>query len=535
LALTFAAVFAASVVPVFASDYAVTLLGSGYTSSSAEGINGDRIAMIGTNADGSTAAAIWTASSGSRAVLPVGAGMGSAEALAVDGNTVAGQAYSTANGYYHAYTWNLSSGTFLDLNPSGYDQSAANGTSNGALAGYGTSGGTSQALYWPTAQSTPTNLNPSIAANSTALAISNGVEVGSATIAASGRTHAMAWNGTAASYVDLHSALPSSLTDSGAASVSGTQVVGTANDISGAAHAIIWNTAGTQYVDLTPSGYTGADGEATSGSEQAGDVVAADGNPHATAWYGSANSYVDLQTYLPGGYVGSTAYGVDSTGRIVGVAYNANSVGTAVLYTPVPASLVWAGGLNGNAWDVNATKNWRSAGTGNTPRLFSNLDNVTLTDAGAANGTVALNGTLQPGSVTLTMTNAASAYSFSGTGSITGNTSLIMNGVGTLTLNNANSYTGGTIVEHGKLIVTSPQGIADGTNLYVGPGSLFAPVVPAAANAAVEPVPESTTWALLATTMLGVAANSTVRRRRSTLLSLGYSQHALARRRSSEL
>ena len=199
------------------------------------------------------------------------------------------------------------------------------------------------------------------------------------------------WLGTErrASYVDLHSPLPSSLTDSVAAAVSGTQVVGTAYDASGVSHAILWNTAGTQYTDLTPAGYVGADGEATSGSQQAGDIVGADGNPHAATWFGSATSNVDLQTFLPGGFVSSTAYAIDSAGRIVGVAYNANSIGSAVLWTPVPANLVWAGGLNGNAWDVNATKNWFDTGTG-TRGLFSNLDNVTFTDAGAASGAVSL-------------------------------------------------------------------------------------------------------------------------------------------------
>ena len=499
MALTFAAILAAPIAPLIASDYVVTLLGSGYSSSLAQGINGGRIAMIGYSST-SSRAAIWTISSSSSTALSVGAGIGSAEALAIDGNIVAGQAYSTSAGFYHAYTWNLSSGTFLDINPNGYDQSVANGISNGALAGNGIIGGVSQALYWPTAQSTPTNLTPSIASDSTALAISNGVEVGSATIAASGHFHAMAWNGTASSYVDLHAPLPSSLTDSVAAAVSGTQVVGTAYDMSGAAHAILWNTAGTQYTDLTPSGYASADGEATSGSQQAGDIVGADGNPHAATWFGSATSNVDLQAFLPGGYVSSTAYGIDSAGRIVGVAYSGNLVGSAVLWTPVPTNLVWAGSLNGNAWDVNATKNWLDSGTGGSRALFSNLDNVTFNDAGASSGTVMLIGALQPGSVTLTMSSASSAYSFYGSGAITGSTGLVMNGTGTLTINNTNTYTGGTMVENGKLIVTSPRGIEDGTNLYVGPaGSLFAPVVPEpASGSAVAPVPEPATWALLA-------------------------------------
>ena len=265
--------------------------------------------------------------------------------------------------------------------------------------------------------------------------------------------------------------LPSSLTDSAAAAVSGTQVVGTAYDQTGAAHAILWNTAGTQYTDLTPSGYVGADGEATNGSQQAGDIFGADGSPHAATWFGSANSFVDLQSYLPGGYVGSTAYGIDSAGRIVGVAYNANSFATAVLWTPVPASLAWAGGLNGNAWDVNATKNWLDAATGNARGLFNNLDNVTFTDAGAASGAVSLNAPVQPGSVTLTMTNASSAYSFAGAGAISGSTGLAMYGVGSLTISTSNTYTGETDIHGGNVIVNAGGALGDDSGLnatYIG-------------------------------------------------------------------
>ena len=213
-----------------------------------------------------------------------------------------------------------------------------------------------------------------------------------------------------------------------------------------------------------------ADGEATNGSQQAGDIVGGDGNAHAATWYSSATSNVDLQTYLPGGYVSSTAYGIDSAGRIVGVAYDANSVGSAVLWTPVAANLVWAGGLGGNAWDVNATKNWFDTGTG-TRGLFSNLDNVTFTDAGAASGAVSLNSAVQPGSVTLTMTNASSAYSFSGSGGITGSTGLVMNGAGTFTIGTSNTYTGETDIHGGNVIVNSGGILGDTSGLsatYIG-------------------------------------------------------------------
>ena len=75
---------------------------------------------------------------------------------------------------------------------------------------------------------------------------------------------------------------------------------------------------------------------------------------------------------------------------------------------------------------------------------------------------------------------------------------------GSLTLSGTNSYTGGTIVSGGTLNVTSSYGIADGTNITVGDATFFpAAVVPTAAGAAVSPVPEPTTLALLIASAAG--------------------------------
>jgi autotransporter-associated beta strand protein len=99
---------------------------------------------------------------------------------------------------------------------------------------------------------------------------------------------------------------------------------------------------------------------------------------------------------------------------------------------------------------------------------------------------------------------------------ISGSGSLLTTGGGTLTLSGTNSYTGITEVLGGTLVLTSPSGIADGNDLYVGTaGAFFAPVVPApvvGAGAAVTAVPEPGTLALLATG--GVAAVVAIWRRR---------------------
>ena len=107
-------------------------------------------------------------------------------------------------------------------------------------------------------------------------------------------------------------------------------------------------------------------------------------------------------------------------------------------------------------------------------------------------------------------------------GSIGGTIGLATLGSGTLTLTGSNTYSGGTDVLGGELIVTSPGGIQDGSNLSVGSasslaafGTIFAPPVPASAvpasAAAVAAVPEPGALALLA----AVAGGLLVWRRRN--------------------
>ena len=135
------------------------------------------------------------------------------------------------------------------------------------------------------------------------------------------------------------------------------------------------------------------------------------------------------------------------------------------------ANLVWAGSSSNNSWDLVTTGNWLNTGSGNQRDYFYTFDNVAFTDAGAANGAIVLNGALQPGSVTLMMTNAASAYSFSGPGSITGNTGLVMNGSGSFTINNSNSYTGETDIHGGSVVINSGGVLGDTSGLsatYIG-------------------------------------------------------------------
>ncbi len=68
--------------------------------------------------------------------------------------------------------------------------------------------------------------------------------------------------------------------------------------------------------------------------------------------------------------------------------------------------------------------------------------------------------------------NAALVYDLAGsqnaTYAISGSGSLAMIGGGQLTLSGSNTYTGGTMVNNGTLIVATNDSIEEGTGLYVG-------------------------------------------------------------------
>lgn len=129
------------------------------------------------------------------------------------------------------------------------------------------------------------------------------------------------------------------------------------------------------------------------------------------------------------------------------------------------ASVIWNGNES-NLWDFAASQNFTSSADATvTNDIFVSGDKVTFTDE-ASLFNVSLTGELEADTV---IVDASKSYTFSGTGSLIGNTALVKRGTGTLTISNDNTYTGGTLLSGGTLKITS---LSNSTQAYGNLGAV---------------------------------------------------------------
>jgi autotransporter-associated beta strand protein len=160
-------------------------------------------------------------------------------------------------------------------------------------------------------------------------------------------------------------------------------------------------------------------------------------------------------------------------GITASISSDATNVYLTASGTVSPGQIIWQGTPAHNNWDVDLTQNWKTNGTF-TPsaQYYFSGDNVTFDDTGV--GSVNLPVVQTPGSVTFNNNKTNYAFVASSGTFIGGNGGLTLNGSGTVTLNNPNSFTGPVTINNGTLICGNYNGYGD-TLLYngVAPGQLI--------------------------------------------------------------
>ena len=207
------------------------------------------------------------------------------------------------------------------------------------------------AFLWNGSAASAVDLNPNTVTNaSEALATDGANQVGYAVPGS--YANAFLWSGTAASYVNLQ---PNGFVASMADDVNGGEQVGygspsgTDPDLSLDAsnvHALLWNGTAASFVDLNPDGWVLSKALGTNGTQQVGAGLITEeagqlfptGNYQALLWSGTAASYVNLQTLLPvtDTWVSSEAHSIDPSGDAFGYAVDSSGNYFAVEWSPVP-------------------------------------------------------------------------------------------------------------------------------------------------------------------------------------------------------
>ena len=199
--------------------------------------------------------------------------------------------------------------TYLDS--PGYPETFGTGISGTQQVGWSNSSSSElnywHALLWNGTRASKVDLNPTGSSNSKANDVYNGKQVGFA------RSHACIWSGTAASCVDLN---PAVSTSSQAYGIYGNQQVGEVRMADRKYHASLWYGTADSWIDLHPTGCNESHAFDTSGDQQVGYVDTTYLTYHASLWRGTAASWVDLN---PAGSLESYAYGI-SDGQQVGYA-----------------------------------------------------------------------------------------------------------------------------------------------------------------------------------------------------------------------
>jgi fibronectin-binding autotransporter adhesin len=296
------------------------------------------------------------------------------------------------------------------------------------------------------------------------------------------------------------------------------QTVASLSDVAGAGGAVTTSAVGNVVLTVSPTGgSTTFSGSIGNGSGTLSLVKSGAG----TQVLSGSNSYS-----------GGTTIGTFNPGAAGGVLLitNGQALGVGNVYVTagdpgsdqLGAQLQLAGGITVNNPTIYTSGQGYLADTGVIRSLSgSNTINSAISlGAGAGGTSIGADAGILTLTGSITANTTARTLEFTGAGTIlvTGNISdgatvglpVTLTGPGTLILAGSDTYSGGTFVNGGTLIVESPTSLLDGSSLIVGQGasSLFAPAVagPAAAVSGASAVPEPGTIALLLAALCSATA-----------------------------
>ena len=210
--------------------------------------------------------------------------------------------------------------------------------------------------------------------------------------------------------------------------------------------------------------------------------------------------------------------------------YNASAAFQTYVLPP-SLSCVYSGSASEPSWSTTANWTYHKPGVGDTaefskslgtltaitldgPQTVSNLtfansgdiysitssgtDNLTLSNGtsssvvNVSSGTHGISAPITLESDLVVSTSAGTQLTFSG--NVSGSNSLTKSGPGELILSGTGSWTGGTFVDEGTVVLTTVTALQDGSSLTIGDASAFlAPIIAPStlvASSQVEPVPE---------------------------------------------
>lgn len=188
-------------------------------------------------------------------------------------------------------------------------------------------------------------------------------------------------------------------------------------------------------------------------------------NPSSTGW--TDNAAHDLISYT-GGSVGGAGATQFVLGTVSGlsarqVALPLVDSGTAITMTITGDTPYWSGDGD-DTWNLASTNNWKLI-SDNSAALFLTNDNALFNDLATGAGPIAVNidaANVAPNSTVFN--NATKDYVLGSSGGFgISSGSLVKNGAAMLTINNANSYAGGTTVNSGTLVLGNANAIGTGT------------------------------------------------------------------------